>query len=116
VASPVVHFEIASSDPAGTKRFVADMFGWKLEDIPGPFDYSMVDTGVEGAIPGGVGAPPTGAGHTTFYVQVDEVQAALDKAKDLGGQVVMGPHEVPGGSRIGLITTPAGQLLGVIGS
>ena len=56
MASPVVHFEIASTDPAGTKRFVADMFGWKLEEIPGPFDYSMVDTGEEGAIRGGVGA------------------------------------------------------------
>ena len=55
MASPVVHFEIASTDPAGTKRFVAEMFGWKLEEIPGPFDYSMVDTGVEGAIRGGVG-------------------------------------------------------------
>jgi uncharacterized protein len=116
MASPVVHFEIASTDPAGTKRFVAEMFGWKLEEIPGPFDYSMVDTGEEGAIRGGVGAAPTGEGHTTFYVQVGEVQAALDKAKELGGQAVMGPQEIPGGSKIGLITTPDGQLLGVIGS
>ena len=114
--SPVVHFEIASTDPAGTKSFVAEMFGWKLEDIPGPFSYSMVDTGVEGAIRGGVGAPPSGEGHTTFYVQVDEVQAALDRAKDLGGQAVMGPQEVPGGSKIGLITTPTGQLVGLIGN
>jgi len=116
MASPVVHFEIASTDPAGTKRFVADMFGWKLEDIPGPFEYSMVDTGVEGAIRGGVGGSPTGEGHTTFYVEVDEVQAALEKAKELGGQALMGPQEIPGGSKIGLITTPAGQLLGVIGN
>jgi predicted enzyme related to lactoylglutathione lyase len=111
-----VHFEIASTDPAGTKRFVAEMFDWKLENIPGPFEYSMVDTGVEGAIRGGVGAPPSGDGHTTFYVQVDDVQAALDRAKELGGQAVMGPQEVPGGSKIGLIATPAGQLVGVIGS
>jgi uncharacterized protein len=114
--SPVVHFEIASTDTAGTKKFVAEMFGWQLEDIPGPFDYSMVDTGAEGAIRGGVGGTPTGEGHTTFYVQVDAVQAALDKAKELGGQAVMGPQEIPGGSKIGLITTPAGQLVGVIGS
>ena len=116
MASPVVHFEIASSDPVGTKRFVGEMFGWKLEDIPGPFDYAMVDTGAEDAIRGGIGATPTGEGHTTFYVQVEEVQAALDRAKELGGQSVMGPQEIPGGSKIGLLTTPAGQLLGVIGS
>ena len=114
--APVVHFEIASTDPAGTKKFVGDMFGWKLEDIPGPFEYSMVDTGAEGAIRGGVGAAPGGDGHTTFYVQVDEVQAALDRASELGGGVVMGPQEIPGGSKIGLITTPAGQLVGVIGN
>jgi hypothetical protein len=29
---------------------------------------------------------------------------------------MMGPQEIPGGSKIGLIRTPAGQLLGVIGS
>jgi predicted enzyme related to lactoylglutathione lyase len=45
-----------------------------------------------------------------------EWRRALDKAKTLGGQAVMGPQEIPGGSEIGLITTPAGQLLGVIGS
>jgi len=114
--SPVVHFEIASSDPAGTREFVAEMFDWKLEDIPGPFNYAMVDTGADGAIRGGVGESPDAQGHTTFYVQVDQVQAALDKAKQLGGQAVMGPQEIPGGSKIGLLTTPAGELVGVIGS
>jgi predicted enzyme related to lactoylglutathione lyase len=53
---------------------------------------------------------------TTFYVQLNDVQAALDRAKKLAGQAVMGPQDVPGGSEIGLITTPAGQLVGVIGS
>ena len=51
--SPVVHFEIRSSDPDATRKFFGQLFGWTFPDggIPG---YSYVDTGVEGAVPGGI--------------------------------------------------------------
>jgi hypothetical protein len=51
--SPVVHFEIRSADPDATRSFFGKLFGWTFPDggMPG---YSYVDTGVEGAIPGGI--------------------------------------------------------------
>jgi predicted enzyme related to lactoylglutathione lyase len=58
--SPVVHFEIRSADPDATRSFFGKLFGWTFPDggIPG---YSYVDTGVEGAIPGGISPLQSGA-------------------------------------------------------
>jgi len=65
--SPVVHFEIRSSDPDATRSFFGKLFGWTFPDggIPG---YSYVDTGVEGAIPGGISPVQGGAPLVTFFV------------------------------------------------
>src|SRR5258705_252877 len=53
MASPVVHFEIRSADPDATREFYGKLFGWTYPDggMPG---YTYVDTGVEGAVPGGI--------------------------------------------------------------
>src|SRR6202011_2777838 len=69
MASPVVHFEIRSSDPDATRSFFGRLFGWTFPDggIPG---YSYVDTGVEGAIPGGISPLQGGAPVVTFFVGV----------------------------------------------
>lgn len=43
-------------------------------------------------IGGGIGAAPEGySGHTTFYVEVPDVETALAKAESLGGSRMMGP-------------------------
>ena len=77
-------------------------------------EYATVDTGGEGGIAGGIGAVPDGgSGHVTFYVQVDDVQAALDKAESLGGSSVGPPMELPGGGMIAVFTDPEGHLVGL---
>jgi predicted enzyme related to lactoylglutathione lyase len=41
-------------------------------------------------------------------VEVPSVRQATDKVRELGGQVVREPHEVPGGSWIALCADPQG--------
>ncbi len=82
MSNPVVHFEIGCRDKSRTEEFYSKMFDWKLAPM-GP--ATMIDTG-------GIGGHITELGHephhyTTFYVQVDDVQAALDKAAELGGKI-----------------------------
>lgn len=43
-----------------------------------------------------------------FYVNVDAIDAAAARVTDNGGQVLMGPHEVPGGSWIIQCLDPQG--------
>ncbi len=53
--------------------------------------------------------PPT----WLLYVMVDDVNRAVDKVKELGGQVMNGPMEVPGGDWIAQCMDPQGAAFAV---
>lgn len=81
--NPVIHFEIGCSDRAKTQAFFGSLFEWQMQDA-GP--ATMIATG-------GIGGHMTALGHephhyTIFYMQVDDVQAYLDKAGSLGGKTL----------------------------
>ena len=68
-------------------------------------------------IGGGIGAAPEGQpGHVTFYIEVPDVEAALAKAKSLGGLRLMGPEKVMEGVEIGLFGDPEGHIVGLVKS
>jgi predicted enzyme related to lactoylglutathione lyase len=46
------------------------------------------------------GMPEGTPSHWRFYLVVDNVDAAVQRVTGGGGKVLMGPHDVPGGSRI----------------
>ena len=110
MANPVVHFEIRSDDPDKTRAFFGDLFGWKFPEgaIPG---YSYVDTGAE-TIPGGIGPVQGGAELVTFFVGVEDMNASLAAAQQLGGRVVQEPVGVPGVT-FALIADPQGHVVGL---
>ena len=113
MGNPVVHFEVVGRDDEALQGFFRDAFDWQM--LPSGPDYAMAHPGVEGGIDGGVGASPEGGeGHVTFYVEVADLEAALGKIEDLGGTTVMGPTEVPGGTRIAMFADPEGHLVGLI--
>ncbi len=120
MSNPVVWFEVMGKDGAKLRSYYGDLFGWTYNEAEG-MDYGMVqDAGGNGAngampsIPGGVGTAPEGApSYQTFYVGVDDVQAALDKAEALGGGKAMGPIDLPMGGTIGIFTDPEGNMVGV---
>jgi predicted enzyme related to lactoylglutathione lyase len=109
--APVVHFEIRSSDPDATRAFYASLFGWTYADggIPG---YTYVETGVDGAIPGGIGPVQGGNPAVTFFVGVQDVAATLAAAAAGGGKIVQPATDVPGVC-FGLLADPLGQVVGV---
>lgn len=111
MGSPVVHFEIRSNDPDATRAFYGELFGWEFPDggMPG---YSYVETGVEGAIPGGISPLQGGEPVVTFFVGVADVAKTLDAAAANGGTIVQPATDVPG-VRFGLFADPHGQVVGV---
>jgi predicted enzyme related to lactoylglutathione lyase len=114
VGNPVVHFEVIGKDAARLGDFFGKLFDWKIS-TDNPMNYGIVDTGVDGGIGGGIGAPPGGGdGHVTFYVQVDDPKAYLDRAERLGGRTLFGPEEVPGGPTIALFADPEGHVIGLV--
>ena len=95
--NPVVHFEITGRDAEALQQYYRDLFGWSLTPMAPDVPYGLVGTEETGdGIGGAVGASMDGTTLLTFYVQVDDIQAALDRAVELGGEVVLPPTVVPG--------------------
>jgi uncharacterized protein len=111
MGSPVVHFEIRSADPDATRAFYAKLFGWTYPDggMPG---YTYVDSGVEGAVPGGISPLQDGHPLVTFFVGVPDVAATLEAAVANGGRVVQPATSVPGVT-FGLLADPQSQVVGL---
>ena len=114
MGQPVVHFEIIGKDVEKLQSYYADLFGWEVNS-DNPMNYGIVqregNVTQEGiGIGGGIGAAPEGcSGHTTFYIEVPDVEAALAKAESLGGSRMMGPEKVMDGVELGLFADPEGQ-------
>jgi predicted enzyme related to lactoylglutathione lyase len=124
VGSPVVHFEVIGRDYATLESFYGALFGWKL-DADNPVGYGLIaredNLNADGiGIAGGMMALPPEMlsgdeiGHVTWYVEVPDVEAALQKAEQLGGRRLNGPHTVPGGGpTLGQFADPEGHLIGL---
>jgi predicted enzyme related to lactoylglutathione lyase len=109
---PVVHFEIIGLDAPALQKFYGQLFGWKI-DANNPLKYGTVEA-AEGGIGGGVAPTFDGSARVTVYVQVDDLQAALDQAEELGGKAVMPPSDIPGGPTIAQFTDPDGNQIGLM--
>ena len=119
MTDPVVHFEIIGTEPAALRGYYAELFGWHYalgdaatEHVSAPGEYGFVDNaGLNGGVAGGPELTP----QVLFYVGVDNVEEALTRAEQLGGQRVFGPCGQPGKLVVGRFTDPEGNLLGVAG-
>jgi predicted enzyme related to lactoylglutathione lyase len=112
MANAVRWFEVAGKDHAGLKSFYSSLFDWQLSDMDG-MPYSILEDPGDG-IPGGIGGAPEGnAGHVTFYVAVDDLEASLSQAESLGGRRLMDPMDIPGG-KIAHIADPEGHMVGLM--
>ena len=94
MAGEPVHIEIPASDTKKGREFWTSLFGWQLEDIPGPVEYHMgqiTDTT-------GVAVYNNPEGNTDglrVYFSVDDINQAAARVNELGGDA-NDPQAVPG--------------------
>ena len=114
MGAPVVHWEINTRDAQKTSEFYSKLFDWKI-DYNDQMQYGMANTGVKMGINGGIGKAQEGANSfVTFYVQVENPQAYLDKAVGLGARVVVPVTEVPNMVTFALFADPEGNTVGIV--
>ena len=107
-------FELHTRDHTRAVAFYRDVFGWET-DVVGDSDdfrYTTVrNPGGEGELAGIMDAArflPDGVpSHWSVYWHVDDADAVVAKATDLGGSVVMEATDTPYG-RLATVTDPAG--------
>ncbi|MQA31057.1 MAG: VOC family protein [Luteitalea sp.] len=115
MANAFVHVELNTNDIVKAKTFYSQLFNWELEDVPmGPSgQYTMIKPG-KGTGGGMLTHPQPGATSAWLaYVEVEDVAAALQKAKSLGAKVMVEMTEVPGAGWMGIFVDPTGATLAV---
>lgn len=116
MANPFVHVELNTPDPEKAKAFYSKLFQWELEEIPnsavpaGTYTIVKVGTGTGGGIMQQVAGGPAG---WLAYVAVEDIHAATQKAKLLGGKIMKDVTEVPGMGWLSFIQDPTGSILGL---
>jgi len=110
------HVEIPADDPDRAKSFYAGLFGWSFGDpIPGFAGYHLFTTPVgQDGMGGAIGKRGESAPEQLrAYIQVDSVDAAIQRVSELGGSVVEPRTEVPGQGWYGVFRDPEGNELAV---
>lgn len=115
MASPkVAWFEVTGRDGPALQKFYGELFDWNIEDAGDGSGYGLVQAAEKG-IGGGIGrAPDGGAGHVSFYVEVDDPSAYLQKAEQLGGQTIVPPTQIEQfGLTFAFFADPEGHVVGL---
>lgn len=113
--APVTWFEIISRNSSRLGEFYARLFDWKLEAFPDGMPYSVIDTGGENAIRGGIGEAEAGSPNRTIvYIEVDDPQYYLERIEIAGGRTVVPLTTIPEVVTYAHFTDPEGNLLGLV--
>jgi predicted enzyme related to lactoylglutathione lyase len=108
-----VHFEVAAADDGLLVAFYGGLFGWRLQD-PSGSGYTMIDTCAGHGINGGIARSRHGEPWSTFYVEVEDLQATLDKANSLGGTTVLPVTDLAGAATTAMFKDPDGLPVGLV--
>jgi uncharacterized protein len=109
--------ELETRDPEGAKRFYGAVFGWEFEaEQMGEMTYNVVT--VDGARVAGMAdiagrVPDEIPAHWMTYFGSVDTDEAVRKIKELGGQVMFGPVDIPAG-RFAMATDDQGAAFAVI--
>jgi len=115
----VSHFEIYADDPDKLQQFYTTLFDWTVDRMPG-MDYRLiksVDTDAKGmptqtgGINGGLLKRPAGYGVSAWvnYVNVESLDASVDRAQKLGAKVTKAKSPVPGMGWFAMLIDPQGN-------
>jgi uncharacterized protein len=114
-----VWYELTTTDAEAAKAFYADVVGWGTRDASTPGAVYTLFTAGEDSVAGlmalpaearKMGAQPRWTG----YVGVDDVDAATDRLKRLGGTVYVPPTDVPDVSRFSVVADPQMATLALV--
>jgi predicted enzyme related to lactoylglutathione lyase len=105
--------ELATKDAARAKEFYTEVFGWDTSEMESPNGtYTMFKIGDEWA--GGMMQVQDQPSYWGIYFQVADAAATAAKAKELGGQAMMGPDRFEGVGNIAILLDPQGAVFGII--
>jgi predicted enzyme related to lactoylglutathione lyase len=113
MGSPVTQFQILSKTPDETARFYSALFGWTV-NADNPLGYRQIDTGSPAGIQGGIWpAPPQAPNFVQLFITVEDIDAAVRHAEQLGAKSIIPVTTLPDGNRMAVMLDPQGMAFGV---
>ncbi len=110
--------ELVAADWEKALAFYGELFGWQKADadIGEMGTYQLFSAG--GRTIGGMltKLPMVPAPFWLYYFNIGDIDAAAKRVMAGGGQVFIGPFEIPGGSWIAQCTDPQGAIFGLAGT
>jgi predicted enzyme related to lactoylglutathione lyase len=105
--------DLMSPDVPASADFYRALFGWDIAEIEGAEGQYWSITN-NGRINGGIMPAPEG-GHPMWnlYFAVEDADAAVAKAGELGGSTIAGPMDVPNGTRFAVLSDSSGAVFSV---
>jgi predicted enzyme related to lactoylglutathione lyase len=114
MGNPVVQWQILARNPDQAMDFYRQVFGWSVS-TDNALGYRQVDTGAGRGIQGGIWPiPPEGMPAATLYVEVENLEEAVQRATSLGATVAIPPQQLPDGDAMAVIVDPEGIAFGLM--
>ncbi len=110
----ISHFAINADDPERARRFYESTFGWSFQPWGPPGFYRDDRSAVVAAIQQRRTLVDTLAQGFECTVAVDDVRAAMERAKGAGGRVIMEPTVIDGVGELAWLQDSEGHVVGAM--
>ena len=111
----ITHIEFPADDIDRAKRFYAAVAGWEFNEMPGMDGYWLFRTSPDAG--GGLGKRGESVGDVVrIYIDVDDLEGAVEAATANGGTVLTPPSDIPGQGRFAAVRDPEGNEVGLFES
>ena len=123
--NPVVHFEMPYDDAARMAGFYQQAFGWQTQALGADMGNYVTATTTESGPAGPVKPGAINGGffqrrsdwpdqHPSVVISVDDVQAAMQKVRAAGGEVLGEPMDIPGVGKYVSFRDPEGNRVSLL--
>jgi predicted enzyme related to lactoylglutathione lyase len=110
--------ELSANDQESAWSFYSEIFGWRVDSTidMGPMGIYRIFNNGGNAVGGMMTRDPkqSPVPFWLYYFNVDNIDGAVTRIKEKNGQVLMGPHEVPGNLWIVVGLDPQGASFAVV--
>ncbi|MBV9163476.1 MAG: VOC family protein [Pseudonocardiales bacterium] len=115
VPGSVWWIDVSSTDPARSRDFYAELFGWSYQIDPGPGRGHYTTALLNGRPVAGLAGVPALARRPvawTLYLASANIEYTGEVVTQWGGRVLAGPVDVPGRGRMLIGMDPTGAVIG----
>ena len=121
----ILHFEIPANKVEKLRKFYAKLFGWKIEKMPDPVEYSLgspteywtIETAPAGEkmtpirqrVCGGLYKKKRREDKPVNYVSVESIDKYIQKVKTLEGTIIQQKQQVTGVGWTAIALDPEGN-------